>query len=248
MWSHLTYSTWHNILEYCTCLIQHADLLEDQCWCQVPQKQIFIIWHQSDLVCAVYVDVCFSTGVRGCREVLGVWRVYLLFVFVLILLFLCFWHIFSLYTLLTVSNVPFLFGHLFTYCVIDGDLKRASFILLHSLLSQFHSVVLKWGNSSCTAYLLCRISVIACVCNCLQFSYLWCLYKIHVWWHWITQVSIFQDRGIGNTSLSTFGVAQAVLEIILMLYPLSDPAFVYGWSSMAKSNIVQPALFTQDIV
>lgn len=32
-------------------------------------------------------------------------------------------------------------------------------------------------------------------------------------------VSIFQDRGIGNASLSTFGVAQAVLEIILMLYP-----------------------------
>ncbi|KAG7224974.1 hypothetical protein INR49_014890 [Caranx melampygus] len=31
------------------------------------------------------------------------------------------------------------------------------------------------------------------------------------------------DRGIGNTSLSTFGVAQAALEIILMLYPFSDP-------------------------
>lgn len=66
---------------------------------------------------------------------------------VFVLLFLCFWHIFSLYTLLTVSNVPFLFEHLFTYCVIDSDLKRASFILLHSLLSQFDSVFLKWGNS-----------------------------------------------------------------------------------------------------
>lgn len=50
--------------------------------------------------------------------------------------------------------------------------------------------------------------------------------------------SIFQDRGIGNTSLSTFGVAQAALEIILMLYPFSDtPAmltfrFVCGQSSM----------------
>uniref|UniRef100_A0A3Q0SJU8 Limb development membrane protein 1 n=1 Tax=Amphilophus citrinellus TaxID=61819 RepID=A0A3Q0SJU8_AMPCI len=31
-------------------------------------------------------------------------------------------------------------------------------------------------------------------------------------------VSPFQDRGIGNTSLSTFGVAQAVLEIVLMFY------------------------------
>uniref|UniRef100_A0A8D3CSW0 Limb development membrane protein 1 n=1 Tax=Scophthalmus maximus TaxID=52904 RepID=A0A8D3CSW0_SCOMX len=31
-------------------------------------------------------------------------------------------------------------------------------------------------------------------------------------------ISILQDRGIGNTSLSTFGVAQAVLEIILMFY------------------------------
>eukprot|EP00064_Thunnus_orientalis_P016661 superscaffoldBa00003353_g16730 len=40
------------------------------------------------------------------------------------------------------------------------------------------------------------------------------------------------DRGIGNTSLSTFGVAQAVLEIILMLYPFSDPPFVYGRSRM----------------
>lgn len=87
---------------------------------------------------------------------------------VFVLLFLCFWRAFSQYTLLTVSNVPFLFEHLFTYCMIDSDLKRASFILFHSLLSQFDSVFLKWGNSSCTAYLLCRISVIAYVCNCLQ--------------------------------------------------------------------------------
>ena len=102
---------------------------------------------------------------------------------VFVLLFLCFWRAFSQYTLLTVSNVPFLFEHLFTYCMIDSDLKRASFILFHSLLSQFDSVFLKWGNSSCTAYLLCRISVIAYVCNCLQccrfplfFLYLGCVY------------------------------------------------------------------------
>ncbi|TNN73380.1 Limb region 1 [Liparis tanakae] len=64
------------------------------------------------------------------------------------------------------------------------------------------------------------------------------------------------DRGIGNTSLSTFGLAQAVLEIILMLYPLSDPhppppALLFAARvacSMAKSNIVRPALFTQRIV
>lgn len=67
--------------------------------------------------------------------------------------------------------------------------------------------------------------------------------------------SIFQDRGIGNTSLSTFGVAQAALEIILMLYPFSDPNTTHTLlsvaefaCSMAKSNIVKPALFTQDIV
>lgn len=30
----------------------------------------------------------------------------------------------------------------------------------------------------------------------------------------------WQERDIGNASLSTFGVAQAVIEIILMLYPL----------------------------
>ncbi|MEQ2176119.1 Limb region 1 protein, partial [Goodea atripinnis] len=34
------------------------------------------------------------------------------------------------------------------------------------------------------------------------------------------------DRAIGNTSLSTFGVVRAVLEIILMLYPSSDLPFV----------------------
>lgn len=34
---------------------------------------------------------------------------------------------------------------------------------------------------------------------------------------------VFQDRGIGNATLSTFGVAQAVLQIVLMLYPFSDP-------------------------
>lgn len=181
-------------------------------------------------------------GVWGC--VRGMPSV---FAKVFVLLFLCFWHIFSLYTLLTVSNEPFLFEHLFTYCVIDSDLKGASFILLHSLLSQFDSVFLKWGkwgNSSCTAHLFCRISIIACVCNCLHccrlpFSFclnVWCLNKIGVSWHWLTEfsvcLSIFQDRGIGNTSLSTFGVAQAALEIILMLYPLSDPAFVCCWSSM----------------
>lgn len=67
--------------------------------------------------------------------------------------------------------------------------------------------------------------------------------------------SVFQDRGIGNTSLSTFGVAQAALEIILMLYPFSDPPTPTHFlsvaevaCSMAKSNIVKPALFTQDIV
>lgn len=58
---------------------------------------------------------------------------------VFVLLFLCFWRAFRLYTLLTVSNVPFLFKHLFTYCMIDSDLKRVSFILFHSLLSQFDS-------------------------------------------------------------------------------------------------------------
>ncbi|KAI3355319.1 hypothetical protein L3Q82_018169 [Scortum barcoo] len=63
------------------------------------------------------------------------------------------------------------------------------------------------------------------------------------------------DRGIGNTSLSTFGVAQAALEIILMLYPFSDPPTPTRILSvaevacfMAKSNIVMPALFAQDIV
>lgn len=30
----------------------------------------------------------------------------------------------------------------------------------------------------------------------------------------------WQERDIGSASLSTFGVAQAVIEIILMLYPL----------------------------
>jgi len=86
--------------------------------------------------------------------------------------------VFSLHTLLTVSKVPFLFEHLFTYCAIDSDLKGASFILFHSLLSQFNSV-LKWGNSSRTTYLLCRISVIACVCNCLlcrRFLFSVCLF------------------------------------------------------------------------
>lgn len=52
--------TWHNI--YCSTVLvsYNTDLLEDQCWCQVQQKQIFIIWQQSCLVCAVYVDVCLS--------------------------------------------------------------------------------------------------------------------------------------------------------------------------------------------
>lgn len=130
------------------------------------------IYHAS-LVCAVYVDLCLSPapiskGLWGMGLWGGVGGMPCVFAEVFVLLFLCFWHIFSLYSLLTVSNVPFLFEHLFTYCVIDSDLKRASFILLHSLLSQFDSVFLKWGNSSCTAYLLCRISVIACVYNCLQ--------------------------------------------------------------------------------
>lgn len=122
------------------------------------------------LVCAAYVDVCLSPApvskdLQGWR---GGGRTPSVFAEVFVLLFLCFWRAFSQYTLLTVSNVPFLFEHLFTYCMIDSDLKRASFILFHSLLSQFDSVFLKWGNSSCTAYLLCRISVIAYVCNCLQ--------------------------------------------------------------------------------
>lgn len=82
---------------------------------------------------------------------------------VFVLLFLCFWLVFILYALFTVSNVSFLFEHLFTYCMIDSDLQKASFILFHSLLSQFDSVFLKRGNCSCTAYLLCRISIIACV-------------------------------------------------------------------------------------
>lgn len=72
-------------------------------------------------------------------------------------------HSFSQHTLLTVSNVAFLFEHLFTYCVIGSYVKSASLILSHSLLGQFDSVFLKWGNSSCAAYLLYRISLIACV-------------------------------------------------------------------------------------
>lgn len=62
--------------------------------------------------------------------------------------------------------------------------------------------------------------------------------------------STLQDRGIGNTSLSTFGVAQAALEIILMLYPFSDTPHPHPKvaCSTAKSNNVRAALFTQDIV
>lgn len=155
------------------CPIQHTDPLEDQPWCQVLQKQIFIIWQHRCLVCAAYLDVCIfpapvSKGLRGLRVGGGPGGTPSMFAEVFVLLFLCFWRAFSLYSLLTVSNVPFLFEHLFTYCVIDSDLKRASFILFHSLLCQFYSVFLKWGNSSCTVYSLCRISVIACVCNCLQ--------------------------------------------------------------------------------
>ena len=101
----------------------------------------------------------------------------------------------------------------------------------------------------------CRISIIACVrvCVCaravpavlsfsvfLFFVFGMCWYVIGVWWHWVTQffvcISVFQDRGIANTSLSTFGAAQAVLEILLILYPFSDPPstllFVRGRSSM----------------
>lgn len=64
----------HNVY-YCRCPIQHADPLEDQPWCQVRQKQIFIIWQHRCLVCAAYVDVCLfaapvSKGLRG----LGGWR------------------------------------------------------------------------------------------------------------------------------------------------------------------------------
>lgn len=123
-------------------------------------------------MCSVFRCMYFSCssfkrpeGFRGWRGAGGTPS---MFAEVFVLLFLCFWRAFSLYSLLTVSNVPFLFEHLFTYCVIDSDLKRASFILFHSLLCQFDSVFLKWGNSSCTVYSLCRISVIACVCNCLQ--------------------------------------------------------------------------------
>lgn len=62
-----------------------------------------------------------------------------MFAEVFVLLFLCFWRAFRPYTLLTVSNVAFLFEHLFTYCMIDSDLKRASFISFHSSLRQFDS-------------------------------------------------------------------------------------------------------------
>lgn len=67
---------------------------------------------------------------------------------------------------------------------------------------------------------------------------------------------VFQDRGIGNTTLSTFGVAQAVLQIVLMLYPFSDPhphpqpcpfLATAAWSA-AKGDTVLPGLFTQYIV
>lgn len=100
------------------------------------------------------------------------------------------------------------------------------------------------GNSSCTMYSLCRISVIARVqhghatahstqCCCLLFcDVLFCVSWCRIIFFFLVCFSILQDRGIGNTSLSTFGVAQAVLEIILMLYPLSDLPFVCGRSSM----------------
>lgn len=69
-----------------------------------------------------------------------------MFAEVFVLLFLCFWRAFSPCTLLTVSNVAFLFEHLFTYCMIDSDLKRASFISFHSLLGQFDSVFFPSGE------------------------------------------------------------------------------------------------------
>lgn len=62
--------------------------------------------------------------------------------------------------------------------------------------------------------------------------------------------SVFQDRGIGNTTLSTFGVAQAVLQIVLMLYPSTDPlppapSFFLAQvaCSRAKRDAVLPAWF-----
>lgn len=88
---------------------------------------------------------CMSSAqiTKGLR-VMGMWGCVggMPSVFAEVFVLLFFFHIFSLHTLLTISNVQFLFEHLFTYCAIDSDLKRASFILLHSLLGQFDSVFL----------------------------------------------------------------------------------------------------------
>ncbi|XP_041670482.1 limb region 1 protein homolog [Cheilinus undulatus] len=46
------------------------------------------------------------------------------------------------------------------------------------------------------------------------------------------------DRGIGNTSLSTFGVAQAVLEIILMFYLMVSS--VVGFYSLRVFEVLTP--------
>lgn len=136
--------------------------------------------------------------------------------------------------------------------MIDSDLKRAAFILFHSLLSQFDSVSLKWGKFLVhgTAH-----SLLQDFCNCMYvrmpavlsfpvflFDGVMALNNLSC----ACPVCVLQDRGIGNTSLSTFGVAQAALEIILMLYPFSDPSSQSACST-AKSNTVRPALFTQDI-
>lgn len=88
-------------------------------------------------------------GVWGRGYMEGVRLVYLL-KYLFCCCFLCFWHAFSLLSVhFSVCNVLFLFEHLFTYYMIDSDLQRASFIFFHSLLSQFDSVLLKWGNSGC---------------------------------------------------------------------------------------------------
>uniref|UniRef100_A0A3Q3EX77 Limb development membrane protein 1 n=1 Tax=Labrus bergylta TaxID=56723 RepID=A0A3Q3EX77_9LABR len=50
--------------------------------------------------------------------------------------------------------------------------------------------------------------------------------------------SAWQDRGIGNTSLSTFGVAQAALEIILMFYLMVSS--VVGFYSLRVFEILTP--------
>lgn len=130
----------------------------------------------------LYLDNFFPAVISGSS-----WSVCMRVWFIFLVVFLFFCCFFSPYARLTVSGVPFLFEHLFTYCVIGGDVKSASLILSHSLLGQFDSVFLKWGNSWCTTHLLYRISLIACVgetgCRAVVsplFSLdLGCLCKIH---------------------------------------------------------------------